>query len=463
MGDFNMNKNNRNLSDAFNELKASRMDSIKRNNVSPRGIIFKINNKRKSRVKRKGISLVSIFGVIIGIFFVITTMNYSTKIFAATTTARSSAKKEQEAIQIEEEKEVKIETNKEKIAIESILSNNISTSQRKVLVTEEREIEYKVTYKENSTLPKDEQKVIQEGIVGKEIVTAVQIYETTDADEESYKEEKILNNTILEQAQEQIIEIGTSEILSRFNVHIGDTLYTTTAVQLLDAANPNANSLKTIGKNLDVIIIGVEGNYVRVLSDGMAGYVDSNLVVSAYTNPEFVEKCRLEKIFNNLNVEMNVGQPSGFSLDDYKKILSDNSKDVNKIFEQNAEVFYNLEAKYNINGLFVAAIGIHESAWGTSNIALSKKNLFGFGAYDSDPYNSAVSFDTYEDGIDTVAKVLARDYLNKAGTEINGETATGKYYNGTSIGAVNIKYATDTNWGTAVYNILEGLYGKIQQ
>ena len=61
----------------------------------------------------------------------------------------------------------------------------------------------------------------------------------------------------------------------------------------------------------------------------------------------------------------------------------------------------------------MAAIGIHESAWGKSNIAKNKKNLFGYRAYDSDPYNSASTFNTYAEGIDLIARVLTKYYLNQ--------------------------------------------------
>ncbi len=71
---------------------------------------------------------------------------------------------------------------------------------------------------------------------------------------------------------------------------------------------------------------------------------------------------------------MQLNKPSGLSLEEFQKVLKDD-KDVNKIFEQNAQYFYYVEKQYNINGLFVAAIGIHESNWGTSKIAKDKKNL----------------------------------------------------------------------------------------
>ena len=41
-----------------------------------------------------------------------------------------------------------------------------------------------------------------------------------------------------------------------------------------------------------------------------------------------------------------------------------------------------MEKKYNINGIFLASMAIHESGWGTSQIAQDKKNLFGYGSYD---------------------------------------------------------------------------------
>lgn len=164
---------------------------------------------------------------------------------------------------------------------------------------------------------------------------------------------------------------------------------------------------------------------------------------------------------SSLLFEMALNKPSGFSLEQFKIALSD-SKDVNKVFEQNAEYFYYIEEQYNINGIFVASIGIHESAWGTSRIAKNKYNLFGYGAYDSNPYNGAYSFSSYSESIDLLARVLVKYYLNPKGTLIyDGQVASGKYYNGNTLSAVNQKYATDKNWANCVYKFMEYLYNKI--
>lgn len=163
---------------------------------------------------------------------------------------------------------------------------------------------------------------------------------------------------------------------------------------------------------------------------------------------------------SGLNFDMALNKPSGFTLEQFQKALTD-SKDKNKIFQNNAEYFYLLEQQYNINGIFVAAVGIHESAWGTSKLAQNKHNLFGYGAYDSNPYNGAYSFKDYSECIDLIARVFVKYYINQPGTKIyDGTTASGKYYSGSSLSAINEKYASDKNWASLVYKYMQYLYGK---
>lgn len=438
----------RNLMDAFEELKQARNESIAMNHRKQHNSTYEkiyINKRRKQKQKKQGISLV---GMVMGVVMVAGTMSSANFIFAS-----NSNIQEQPAV---------YEENRENIDIDKIISDNISSTERKELVTEEREIPFKTTYNENPNMPKDEQNIIQQGANGVKTVTVVKIYETAENEDENFLEENILNTTITTPAVEQIIEVGTSELLGKYKVHIGDKMYTTQDIELKDSVAANANVVCKVGKYMDVEVLGVQGNYFNVKYENYTGYVKGDNLVSYYTNPEYAEKCRLQKILNKLSYEINVNEPSGLSLEDFKKVLSNNPKDVNKIFENNAEVFYNLEQKYRINGLFIAALGIHESSWGTSAIAKDKLNLFGYGAYDDTPYESALTFNSYEEGIETVTKSLIKNYLNVAGTEIyDGETATGKYYHGTTISSINIKYATDDNWSNAIYNIMEGLYEKL--
>ena len=83
-------------------------------------------------------------------------------------------------------------------------------------------------------------------------------------------------------------------------------------------------------------------------------------------------------------------------------------------------------------------------------------------AYDSDPYNSASTFENYENGINTVAEALATRYLYVNGTQITDElTARGTYFNGTTIQSVNTRYASDQGWYENVFGYMQYLYNRL--
>lgn len=169
-----------------------------------------------------------------------------------------------------------------------------------------------------------------------------------------------------------------------------------------------------------------------------------------------------QELISRLSKNMSLNKPSGLTLEQFKKIFENESKDKNGVFGENAEYFYYVEKVYGINGICVAAIGIHESAWGTSRIATDKKNLFGYGAYDMSAYASAYKYNGYAAGIDMISRVLMKNYLNPKGTALcNGETASGKYYNGNTLSAVNKKYATDKKWADGVYTWMKYLYNRL--
>ena len=164
-----------------------------------------------------------------------------------------------------------------------------------------------------------------------------------------------------------------------------------------------------------------------------------------------------------VNIDIELNRTSGLSLNDYKKIFTNLPNDNKKIFEDNYTAFYNAEKKYNINGIFLASIAIHESNWGNSEIAENKKNLFGYGSYDSTPYTSSFEFTDYSEGIETVAKSLVKYYLNPPGTKIyDNETAAAWYYNGPTLKGVNTRYASDENWHSKVFNYMQMLYNRLQ-
>ncbi|WP_353893501.1 glucosaminidase domain-containing protein [Proteinivorax hydrogeniformans] len=99
--------------------------------------------------------------------------------------------------------------------------------------------------------------------------------------------------------------------------------------------------------------------------------------------------------------------------------------------------FIQAEIEHGVNAFFLLALAVHESGWGRSDIARDKNNLFGYGAYDKNPYKYARAFSTKEEGIDTVARHLARNYL----------TPGARYYSGGfTLKHVNNRYASDPHW-----------------
>ena len=220
---------------------------------------------------------------------------------------------------------------------------------------------------------------------------------------------------------------------------------------------------------MSVIIKNIDNaDWLYISSNESNGYIPANCITNINpngTNVDFTNDINTytkDVLISKLNFNMNLNNPSGFSLEQFKKVLGRQAADKNNVFNENAEYFYYAEKQYNINGIFLAAVGIHESAWGTSRISLDKKNLFGYGAVDSNPYGGAYTFNTYSEGIDLLARVFVKYYINPDGTRIyNGNIANGKFYNGNTLSSINIKYASDKNWANSVYKWMKHLYNSL--
>lgn len=365
---------------------------------------------------------------------------------------------EKQALPVNAEGQLILETNENAIQLEEILMENVSVLKSKEYAEEERSIEFETQYVENPNLPEDEEKITQNGVNGRQQVTVIKSYENNEM-----VSENILEAIPIENATPQIIDKGTSKFLANNKVHLGDTMYVTEEVTLKSSTEDSAEEIVMILESLDVILEELKGEtWCKVTYDGLEGFVQAKYLTSAKVTPGIVDANRRQKIKMTLSEDIALNQSTDLTLEDYQKILSGNKSDKNHVLEENAEAFYNVDKNYHINGIFVASMAIHESGWGTSTISQDKKNLFGYGAYDSSPYQSSFSFETYAEGIDLVARVLVKNYINEAGTPIyDGEVAKASYYNGPTVSAVNIRYASDQNWHNKVYSYMEYLYNRL--
>ena len=363
--------------------------------------------------------------------------------------------------------EVKI-SQAEDVNLEEIISQNTNNGQREEYEVREEVLEYITKYRTNTSLPKGIVQVVQEGRQGTQEVTVKKTYQ----DEELISEEQV-SQKVTTASINKIVEIGGGKGTSNYTPKVGDTLYVTSdRLSVMVEPDESSQKVATLSKNDALDLKEIQGSWYRIESGTARGYVKAEC--TTYLNPNQSIQSEEEvtgqgstssqsasTLKSNLSFNMLLNKPSGLSLEQFKKVLTDDN-DKNNIFANNAQYFYYIEKQYNINGVFVAAVAIHESAWGTSRISQEKKNLFGYGAYDSNPYSSAYNFSNYSESIDLLARVFVKYYLNPNGTSIyGGEVASGKYYNGATLTGVNIKYATDKNWANRVYQYMQYLYNKL--
>lgn len=105
--------------------------------------------------------------------------------------------------------------------------------------------------------------------------------------------------------------------------------------------------------------------------------------------------------------------------------------------------FIDAQNQYGSNALMIFAMACQESGYGESNYAKERKNLFGWGAFDSDPDNSS-----YYDSV--------KQCINQQmGRNLNWFMDCTNYrYAGTSIGnkgtGINLLYCSDPYWGAKI-------------
>jgi hypothetical protein len=109
--------------------------------------------------------------------------------------------------------------------------------------------------------------------------------------------------------------------------------------------------------------------------------------------------------------------------------------------------FMKAERRYGVNARYLVAHAMLESGFGTSDIARYAHNLFGYHAFDRDPWRYASRFPTYADGIDRIAHRIRDEYLDPRGRWWGGApTLRGMRY-----------YASDPNWDRKIAAIAAGL------
>ena len=130
-----------------------------------------------------------------------------------------------------------------------------------------------------------------------------------------------------------------------------------------------------------------------------------------------------------------------YSADDIDRYIDNNTIGNSKL-RGLGQAFKDAETIYGVNALLALGVSINESAYGTSNIAQTKNNLFGLKAYDASPGESADVFETPRDSVNDFAKnYISRGYADPADWRYFGG------FLGNKNRGANVKYASDPYWG----------------
>ena len=314
----------------------------------------------KTKENKIKITLKTIICISFGFFIILYTIMFWNMYFPINKSyaKETVASQKQENIEKENIKNNEEISNANKIDIEQIINDNTNNGQTEEITKREEMLEYLTQYRTNKDIPKGISVVVQEGRLGKQEIT---IKTTYDKDENKISEEQI-NATITKASANKIIEIGGANYTSNYKVKVGDLIYVTSDELAVRAkAEEESRKITTLKKNDEIKVLEISQNWYKISCQNITGWVKSECTI--YINPNLNEEQKesivstktKEQLISTLNINMQLNKPSGLTLEQFKKVLSD-GKDKNKIFENNAEYFYYIEKQYNINGIFVASV-----------------------------------------------------------------------------------------------------------
>ncbi|HVC38695.1 MAG TPA: glucosaminidase domain-containing protein [Candidatus Dormibacteraeota bacterium] len=152
-------------------------------------------------------------------------------------------------------------------------------------------------------------------------------------------------------------------------------------------------------------------------------------------------------------VNTNLTLPSGISVHQIQEFLQSTP------LAGDAGFFVQAEQSNHVSAIYLVADAVLETGWGTSALYTNKHNLFGFEAYDANPYVDGETFSSDQDCIDYVSWFVSVYYLTPSGSQVPnyggqpGTVATGAYFNGPTPSGMNVDYASDPNWASKIARI----------
>ncbi len=243
--------------------------------------------------------------------------------------------------------------------------------------------------------------------------------------------------------------------------HDQDAVYKVTATTLRVRSNPNAKAsiIGYVQKNDSLQVIRQEQNgWYQIQLHGKTGFVSGDYVVKTsnpVSKPEqtvspapqpTAPSAVLPAATASSYKELDLRKPANVTAQVINAYIADYEKKTGKtsILAGKGQLFIDAGRQYGVNELFLAALALHESAFGTSYIAKGKNNLFGLKAYNAAPYDCAYYFHSLEENITYQAAYLRKYYLEPTDYRFNGP------FLGDKTKGINKVYSSDPSWAQKI-------------
>lgn len=253
-------------------------------------------------------------------------------------------------------------------------------------------------------------------------------------------------------------EVNTSEVELIPYIHSpnGYSYYEVKNQELIHKISSNIRSASF----LSIGAIDIAPDYltedIRYFSyDNHYFYTDIKDMTNDFNDSVHLNAVNADNPYYNYYQYVSFRSQTNYTADELNTYVNSKVSTSSGLFDS-GEDFINAGEDVYINSAMEMAFAIHESGWGNSWIAQNKNNLFGIDAYDSNPNDSARTFDTVKDCIEYHARYfLGARYFNPR-YYVSFGTNFGNKYQG-----MNYKYASDAFWGEKIakhyYNLDKAL------
>jgi len=183
--------------------------------------------------------------------------------------------------------------------------------------------------------------------------------------------------------------------------------------------------------------------------DGHYFYTEENFdtMASDYNNGTRNYSVNSSEPYYNYFQYLPLRSQTNYSVSEINNMINGRTLSTSKMYNL-GNVFIDKQNTYGVNALLAAGLAANESAWGNSNIAQTKNNLFGLNAVDTSPGQSANYYSSTENCVKDFAETfMSKQYLNPQDWKYFGG------YLGNKASGINVKYASDPYWGEKAANV----------